>query len=98
MSFCPGDLRYLKKLHEHSGWLGPITTSDVDGMIHSHPSIFVQIRLVALDFAPWPGWIEELAGAKPPCLGVPQLTGVGVRRAMYIATAPGNLHPVVSAR
>lgn len=58
----------------------------------------MQIRLAALDFAPWPGRMEELAVAKPPYLGVPQLTVVGVRRAMYIAAALGNLHPVVSAR
>jgi hypothetical protein len=39
---------------------------------------------------PWSDWILEDAIVRPMALGVPRLSGSGIREALYFGTGPGN--------
>ena len=50
----------------------------------------MQVQLLRDDNSPWSDWINERAVVKPASQGVPRLSGYGIRKALYIGTAPGN--------
>jgi hypothetical protein len=62
----------------------------VNGAINIYPMVLVQVRLMRDDNSPWSDWIKEHAVVKPASRGVPRLSGRGIRKALYMGTAPGN--------
>ena len=84
------DLPLLGNSQGYIGWMGPMSVIDASGTTTVFPMIFVQVRPVRDDNTPWGNWIDEDAIVKQPGLGLSRLSGVGIRRHLYIGTAPGN--------
>jgi hypothetical protein len=90
LSLFDTDMPYLGNLQGYAGWLGNTMIRYANGTVNMRPMILVQVQLVRDDNSPWSEWIEERAILQPLSPGVPRLSGVGIRRALYLATAPGN--------
>jgi hypothetical protein len=75
----------------------PTSILNVSGGTTLLPTIRVQVQLVRDNNTPWGDWIDEAAIGKKPSLGVPRLSGVGIRGVLYIGTAPGNHLLAISA-
>ena len=84
------DLLQLGNSHGYTGWQLPADIMDASGRITSFRTLYVQVQLVRDDNTPWSEWIDEFAIVKRLDQGVPRLSGVGIRHALYIGTAPGN--------
>jgi hypothetical protein len=90
LSLFDADMLYLGNLQGYSGWLGNIGIRFANGIVNSYPAILVEVQLVRDDDSPWSNWIEEVAMVQPLLLSVSRLSGIGIRGALYIGTAPGN--------
>ena len=91
------DLQYLGNMAGYMGWHTPAAITDASGMITVFQTILVQVQLVRNDDTPWGNWIPEYAIVKQPSPNMPRLSGVGIRGALFIGTAPGNHLLAVSA-
>jgi hypothetical protein len=84
------DISFLGNLQGYTGWRGDVTVRNASGTINRYRRLRVQIQLVRDDYSPWSNWINEYAAIKPASQGVPRLSGNGIRRVLYLGTAPGN--------
>jgi hypothetical protein len=84
------DMLYLGNLQGYTGRLEDAMISYANGAVNMLPVILVQVQLVRDDNSPWSEWIDERAILQPLTPGVSRLSGVGIRRALYLGTAPGN--------
>jgi hypothetical protein len=91
------DMVYLGNSQGYAGWGGPIWINNANGTMDQHLSNSLEAQLVRDDNSPWSGWFPEDALVRPLVPGVPRLSGVGVRRAFYLATGPGNHFLAASA-
>ena len=91
------DLLQLGNTQGYAGWHAPQGIRDANGTITVFPTILVQVRLVRDNNTPWGNWIDELAIVKQSGPGIPRLSGVGIRKVLYIGTRPGNHLLAVSA-
>jgi hypothetical protein len=57
----------------------------------------MRTQLARNDGTPWGDWIRERAIVKPLVQDLPRLSGRGIRRVLYMGTAPGNHLLAVSA-
>lgn len=80
----------------YRGLGGEIDILDASGVITKCWKLKVEIQLVTDDNIPWSGWVEEQVIIRPPNPGVLRLSGVGMRRALFFGTAPGNHFLAVS--
>jgi hypothetical protein len=90
MSLFDTDIQYLGNLQGYTGWLGHIAVRDASGTINRYRRVHVQVQLTRDDDSPWSGWINERAIVKPSSPNVPRLSGIGIRKVLYLGTAPGN--------
>jgi hypothetical protein len=90
MTVFQTDFARLGNTQGYRGWLSPIDVIDANGRITTFPRILVQVQLVRNDNTQWGNWIYEDALVKPAAPGVSRLSGRGIRRHLYIGTAPGN--------
>jgi hypothetical protein len=97
LSLFTTDLPFLGNIQGYTGWHAPASIMDASGSSTVFPRIFVQVRLMRDDNTPWGDWIDELAIVKQYVAILPRLSGVGIRRVLYIDTAPGNHLLAVSA-
>ena len=98
LSLFTTDLPYLGgNIQGYLGWLGMTRVRDANGVVTPFRRIMVQVKLVKDDNSPWSDWIAEDAMVRQPGLGILRLSGGGVRRALYIGTAPGNHLLAISA-
>jgi hypothetical protein len=91
------DLQQLGNIQGYNGWRRSTRTTDANGTVTVYRTILVQVQLLRDDNTTWGNWITERAIVKQPSPGVPRLSGVGIRRALYIGTGPGNHLLSVSA-
>jgi hypothetical protein len=97
LSLFNTDMPYLGNLQGYTGWLGNTAIRYANGAINIYPRILVEVQLVRNDDSPWSDWIEEEAIVQPLHPGLSRLSGVGIRGALYIGTAPGNHFLAVAA-
>jgi hypothetical protein len=92
------DFPRLGNIQGYAGWLAPTGVRDASGSITFLPTILVQVQLVRdNNNTPWGDWIHERAIVRQPGPNLARLSGVGIRHAFYIGTAPGNHLLAVSA-
>ena len=91
------DLLRLGNIQNYNGWQMETVIVDANGVMTPFPSLRVQVQLVDNENVPWSNWINELALVKQPGPNIPRLSGAGIRRVLYIGTAPGNQLLAVSA-
>jgi hypothetical protein len=84
------DMLLLGNSQGYTGWMGHASVRDASGTRHIYERLRVQVQLVRDDNSPWSDWIDERAIIKPASQGVPRLSGYGIRKVLYIGTAPGN--------
>jgi hypothetical protein len=91
------DLQRLGNRQGYNGWRATRNVTDANGVATPFRTIRVQVQLVKNDDTPWGGWIDELALVRLPRPNLVRLSGCGIRRALYIGTAPGNHSLAMSA-
>jgi hypothetical protein len=91
------DFPRLGNIQGYAGWLAPTGVWDAGGNITFLPTILVEVQLVRDDNTPWGDWIHGRAIVRQPSPNLIRLSGVGIRYAFYIGTAPGNHLLAVSA-
>jgi hypothetical protein len=84
-------------LGNFQGYAGWIAVRDASGTINDYRRLHVQVQLVRDDNSPRSDRINEYAVIKPASQGVPRLSGYGIRKILYIGTAPGNHFLAVAA-
>ena len=84
------DIALLGNSEDYDDWIGNVTVRDASGGKHTYQRLRVQVQLARDDNSPWSDWIKEHAVVKPASRGVPRLSGRGIRKALYMGTAPGN--------
>ena len=98
LSLFTTDLPYLGgNIQGYLGWMGETDIVDANGMITPFPRIMVQVKLIRDDNSPWSDWIGEDAMVRQPDFDILRLSGPGIRRALYIDTAPENYRLTISA-
>jgi hypothetical protein len=90
LSLFDTDMPYLGNLQGYGGWIGNVAINYANGTTNVYPKLLVEVQLVRNDNSPWSDWIVEEAIVQPMRPGVMRLSGVGIRDALYIGTAPGN--------
>jgi hypothetical protein len=90
------DFAHLGNRQGYMGWTWPVTILDANGTNTIFQSILVQVMLIRDDDTPWSDWINEQAIVKPLIPGLLRLSGLGIRRDLYMGTAPGNHHLAVA--
>jgi hypothetical protein len=90
MTLFDTDLALLGNSEDYDDWIGNVTVRDASGGKHTYQRLRVQVQLARDDNSPWSDWIKEHAVVKPASRGVPRLSGRGIRKALYMGTAPGN--------
>jgi hypothetical protein len=83
------DMSSLGNFQGYTGWIGDAEVRDASGMVNTYRRLRVQVQLLRDDNSPWSDWINERAVVKPASQGVPRLSGYGIRKILYIGTAPG---------
>ncbi|KAK2795550.1 hypothetical protein FQN50_009734 [Emmonsiellopsis sp. PD_5] len=73
----------------------PITTA---GGTVMRRQITVEVQLVDFQGNPVSEWIQEVGVVAPADPGALRLSGDGIRKSLYFATAPGNQHLYVAAK
>ncbi len=84
------DLSYLGNIQGYNGWLLPASILDANGVVTFFPTLRVQVQLVGDNNIPWSDWIAERALVKQVGPNILRLSGHGIRRVLYLGTAPGN--------
>ena len=84
------DMLLLGNLPGYTGWHGNVTVRNASGTKTRYRRLSVQVQLVRDDNSPWSNWYNDDAVVKPASQGVPRLSGNGIRRVLYLGTAPGN--------
>lgn len=97
LSLFTTDLQQLGNRQGYNGWRATRKVKDAHGIATHCRTIRVQVQLVKNDDTPWGDWIDELALVRPPRPNLARLSGCGIRRALYIGTAPGNHSLAISA-
>jgi len=97
LSLFDTDMLHLGNLQGYAGFVGNVAIRFANGAINIYPKILVEIQLVRNDDSPWSDWIVEDAMVQPLRPGVSRLSGIGIRGALYIGTAPGNHFLAVAA-
>jgi hypothetical protein len=97
MTLFTTDLLQLGNMQGYTGWLTPLGVIDANGGRTVFRTILVEVQLVRDDNTPWGNWIVERAIVKQLGQNIPRLSGIGIRRALFIGTAPGNHALAVAA-
>lgn len=97
MSITQRDLQHVGNIQGYMGWIGDYNIGNADGVASRWPALMVKIQFIDLYTGARSDWIDEIAVVKPSLPGVPRLSGLAIRRAMYLATAPGNEMLAVSS-
>ena len=84
------DFQLLGNTQGYSGWLLSTGVTDASGNTTVFPTILVEVQLVRNNGTLWGNWIPERAIVRQAVPNLPRLSGVGIRRVLYIGTAPGN--------
>ena len=84
LSLFNTDMPHLGNAQGYTGWLGQVAVRNANGTINSYRRIHVQVQLVRDDNSPWSGWIDERAIVKPSSPNVPRLSGIGIRKILYL--------------
>lgn len=82
------DFSSLGNSANYLGWIGTTNLMNAGGGIEVLRLIIVQVKLVTDADMSWTDWIQEIAVVRPAALGVPRLSGSGIRDAVYWATSP----------
>jgi len=90
LSLFDTDMLRLGRLEGYTGRAGQVEVRSANGTTNTYPRIHVQVQLARTDDSPWSNWINEWAIVKPSSPNVPRLSGIGIRRILYLGTAPGN--------
>ncbi|KAI9781392.1 MAG: hypothetical protein M1839_005986 [Geoglossum umbratile] len=77
------EMPHLGIYQGYAGWLGPVMIVGAGGVVGIYPKIRVQVQLVRDDNTPWSDWVTEDAMVRPIAPGVPRLSGLGIREALY---------------
>jgi len=97
MSLFQSDLQRLGNRLGYLGWAGNVMVACANGTTNYRRSILLEVQMVRDDGTPWSDWIEEKAIVQPDGLGLPSLSGYGIRDALYLGTSPRNHVLAVSA-
>ncbi|KAI9763427.1 MAG: hypothetical protein M1840_000508 [Geoglossum simile] len=97
LTIFDADIPLLGNSDGYAGWVGPVAISDASGAVGFFPKIRVEVQMVDDNNLPWSDWILEDAIVRPVTVGVPRLSGYGIREALYFGTGPGNHVPAASA-
>lgn len=84
------DLPHLGNIQGYAGWVLPTAVNDASGVVTLFPTLRVQVQLVGDGDLPWTDWIPERAVIKALGPNMLRLSGLGIRKVLYIGTAPGN--------
>lgn len=84
------DLDNLGNLNVYHGWNGYIQVRDANGLVQAFPTILVQVQLADNNWDSWSNWFFEEAIVRQGYLGVPRLTGAGIRSHFFMGTPAGN--------
>jgi hypothetical protein len=90
LSLFTTDLQQLGNMQGYTGWGPTRSIKDAHGVATPFRTIRVQVQLVKNDNTPWGSWIDELALVRSPTPNLARLSGCGIRRVLYIGTAPSN--------
>lgn len=91
------DMPYLGNSDGYAGWLGIAVVRCANGTVDHHRILRVQVQMMGDGDIPWSDWISEIAIITPEIDGIPRLSGMGIRRVLFMATTPGNNFLAVSA-
>jgi hypothetical protein len=97
LSLFDTDMPHLGNVQGYGGFIGNVAIRFANGAINIYPKVLVEVQLVKNDGSPWSNWIEEEAIVQPLHPGLTRLSGLGIRRALFIGTAPGNHFLAVAA-
>ena len=91
------DLLRLGNIQNYNGWQMETVIVDANGVMTPFPSLRVQVQLVDNENVPWSGSIIMSSPWSSNLVPTYHDSAAGIRRVLYIGTAPGNHLLAVSA-